>query len=243
MKKSVASTSFAWARKNSLQVGPARRGAGGNAFALGERTGVLMASMPIEASTASNDEVNLVAVASQDVGDGALRYRDAKLLRRCQVAPGEKQGLSVDDTWVLGLVVAVASVHDRDRSAFISSRRQRSGKPERRENDILEARHRADPVAREGEDINAHSMTDIGRPAQVNPEGRLTISPRRHQVIRSARVEEAGTEAGNDVSALVLERHRWHRDKHVVGEESHEHVKFSGFPRLRELGHDRILSW
>ena len=60
VKKSVATMPLAWARRNSVQVGPARRGAGRK------------------------------PMASQDIGDAALGDRDAELLQLAddaQVAP------------------------------------------------------------------------------------------------------------------------------------------------------------
>ena len=51
----------------------------------------------------------------------------------------------------------------------------------------------------------------------------------------------AGAEAAHDVSPLVFERHRWHRDEDIVREKSHQRVEIGGLPRADELRHDRIL--
>ena len=55
-----------------------------------------------------------------------------------------------------------------------------------------------------------------GRGAQVGAERRLAVGPRRHEVEPPPRDEDALEEAGRDVPALVLERHRRHRHEHVV---------------------------
>lgn len=62
---------------------------------------------------------------------------------------------------------------------------------------------------------------------------------RRHSDLTGA--EDAGVEAGDDVSALVFEGHRWHRDEDVLGQQSHQRVEVGGLPRLDELRHDRLL--
>src|SRR5438876_5954595 len=59
-------------------------------------------------------------------------------------------------------------------------------------------------------------MADAAGGAQVGSERRLTVGSRRHEVEPPARAEDAGAEAGNDVSALVFKRYRWHRDEDVV---------------------------
>src|ERR1700732_3753192 len=99
---------------------------------------------------------------------------------------------------------AAYALYDRPLSA-----RERSREPEPWERAVLEAGHGADPVAGEGEDVEAGPVADAGRGAQVGSEGRLTVGSRRHQVEPAARVEQAGAEAGHDVSALVFEGHRW----------------------------------
>ena len=65
-----------------------------NAFALGERTGVMMASMPIEESTAPNDEVRLVLGAADEEAETTTlpfdtRYPASSVLRRCAGGPSE----------------------------------------------------------------------------------------------------------------------------------------------------------
>ncbi len=84
-------------------------------------------------------------------------------------------------------------------------------------------------------------MADAGRGAQVCSERRLAVGSRPYEVEPSARVEEVGKEAGHDVSALVFERHRWHRDENVVRQKGHQRVEIGGLVRADELRDHRIL--
>jgi hypothetical protein len=54
----------------------------------------------------------------------------------------------------------------------------------------------ADPVAGEGEDVEAGAVADAGGRAQVGAERRLAVDWRGHEVEPAARVEQAGAEAG-----------------------------------------------
>jgi hypothetical protein len=121
------------------------------------------------------------------------------------------------------------------------SARERSRQPKPWEHGVLKAGHGADPVAGEGEDVEADPVADAGRGAEVGPERWLTVGSRWHEVEPAARAEEAGTEAAHDVSALILEGHRWHRDEDVVGQKGHQRVEIGGLPRAYELRHDCIL--
>src|SRR5215211_6668413 len=121
------------------------------------------------------------------------------------------------------------------------SARERSRQPKPWEHGVLKAGHGADPVAGEGEYVQADPVADADRGAQVGPERRLTVGSRWHQVEPAARAEEAGAKAGHDVAALVLEGHRWHRDEDVVGQKGHQCVEIGGLPRADELRHDCIL--
>ena len=89
--------------------------------------------------------------------------------------------------------------------------------------------------------IEAGPVADAVGGAQVGAERRLTVGSRRHEVEPAARAEDAGAEAGHDVSALVFERHRRHRHEDVVGQQGHQRVEIGGLPRADELRHDRIL--
>ena len=102
--------------------------------------------------------------------------------------------------------------------------RERSRQPKPWEHGVLKAGHGADPVAGEGENVQADPVADAGRGAQVGPERWLTVGSRWHEVEPAARAEEAGAEAGHDVAALVLEWHRWHRDEDVVGQQGYQRV-------------------
>jgi hypothetical protein len=113
--------------------------------------------------------------------------------------------------------------------------RERSGKPEPWEHGVVEAGHGANPVAGEGEDEQAGPVADAaGAGAKVGPERRLTIRPRRHEVMRSA-AEDAGAEAGHDVAALVFEGNWWHGDADIGGEQGDQRVDIAGLVRADEF--------
>jgi AcrR family transcriptional regulator len=99
--------------------------------------------------------------------------------------------------------------------------RERSGQAERWQDAVLEPGHGADLVAGQGEHVQAGPVADAGRGAQVGAERGLAVGSRRHQVEPAARAEQAGTEAGHDLPALVLKGHRRHRDEHVAGQQDH----------------------
>src|SRR5262249_21370056 len=71
---------------------------------------------------------------------------------------------------------------------------QRSRQPDPAEHAVVEAGQRADPVAGEGEDVQAGPVADAGRGTQVGPERRLAVGSRRDEVEPAARAEEAGAE-------------------------------------------------
>src|SRR5271156_4366232 len=106
----------------------------------------------------------------------------------------------------------------RTREKCLSAR-ERSREREEGEDAVLEAGHGPDPVASERENVEADPVADAGGATQVGPERRLTVRPCPHQVEPSTRVEEACAEAGHDVSSLISERHRRHRDESVLREE------------------------
>ena len=83
-------------------------------------------------------------------------------------------------------------------------------------------------------------MPDAVRGAQVRPERRLPVGTCRNEVEPAAGGEDAPAEASYGVSALVLERHRRHRDKDVIGQEDHERVEICGLVRADEPRHDRV---
>src|SRR5262245_25473467 len=99
---------------------------------------------------------------------------------------------------------------------------------------MVEAGDGADSVAGEGEDEEAGPAAHAGRGAQVEPERRLTIRSRRHEVIRPARAEEAGVEAGHEVAALVFEGNGWHGDGNIGGEQGDQRVDIAGPVRADE---------
>src|SRR5262249_17063884 len=76
---------------------------------------------------------------------------------------------------------------------------------------------------------------------QVGAERGLAVGAGGDEVEPAARGEQAGAEAGDDVSAFVSEGHRRHRDEHVVGQQGHQRVEGGGFPRAGELGHERVF--
>jgi hypothetical protein len=78
-------------------------------------------------------------------------------------------------------------------------------------------------------------VADAGGAVQVGPERRLAVGSRRDEVEPPARAEEAGTEAGHDVSSLVFEGHRWHRDEDVGGQQGHQRVEIGGLPARTNL--------
>src|SRR5208282_2071096 len=81
------------------------------------------------------------------------------------------------------------------------SARERSRQPEPWEDAVVEPGHGADPVAGKGEHVEAHPVADAVRGAQVGSERRLAVGSRWHEVEPAARAEQAGAEAGHDVSA------------------------------------------
>src|SRR5260370_5285243 len=122
------------------------------------------------------------------------------------------------------------------------SARERRRQPEPWEHAVIEAGDGADPVAGEGEDEEAGSVADAaGRGAQVRRERRLTIGSRRHEVMRSARADDAGVEAGHGVAALVFEGNWWHGDEDVGGEQGEQRVDIRGVVRADELCDKRLL--
>jgi hypothetical protein len=64
-------------------------------------------------------------------------------------------------------------------------------------------------------------MADAVGGAQVCTERRLTVGSCRDEVEPAPCAEDVGAEAGHDVSARVVERHRRHRYEDVVGEQDH----------------------
>jgi len=92
-----------------------------------------------------------------------------------------------------------------------------------------------------GKDVEADPAADAVGGSQLNPERRLNVGSRPHEFEPAARAEDAGAEAGNEVSALVFEGRRWHRAEDVVRQKSHQRVEIGGLPRAYELRHDRIL--
>src|SRR6516164_4655840 len=98
---------------------------------------------------------------------------------------------------------------DRCRSLSLlqgwSPGRERSRQPEPRQHAGLEAGHAADPVAGQGEHVEAGRVADSGRAAQIGPERGLAVGSGRYEVEPAARAELAGPVAGHGVSALVSE--------------------------------------
>jgi hypothetical protein len=80
---------------------------------------------------------------------------------------------------------------------------ERSRQPEPWEHTVLETGQGTDQIPGEGEDVEAHPVADAVGGARVCSERRLTVSSRRHEVEPPARSEDAGAEAGHDVTALA----------------------------------------
>src|SRR6185436_3992879 len=80
---------------------------------------------------------------------------------------------------------------------------ERSRQPEPWEHAGVETGDGADPVAGEGQDQEARAVADAGRGAEVGPERRLTVGPRRYEVEPPAGTDHARVEASHDVAALV----------------------------------------
>ena len=109
-------------------------------------------------------------------------------------------------------------------------------KPEPWVHVVLEASHGADPVAGEGEDEHAGAVADAIGTAEVGAEGWLAVSSRRDEVESPAWAEDAGAEAGDDISPLVFEGHGWHRHEDVVGEQGDDGVEVRGLVGVDERG-------
>src|SRR5215207_1436178 len=116
------------------------------------------------------------------------------------------------------------------RSAVdLISRPQRSSplrklprQPEPREHGVLESGQGTDAIAGEREDEEADSVARAAGVAEVGAEGRLPVRPRRHEVEAAPGVEDGSEESRRRIASLVLERHRRHRDEHVIGEQCDE---------------------
>jgi len=89
--------------------------------------------------------------------------------------------------------------------------------------------------------VEADPLTATVGGVQVDPERQLTVRSCACEAEPSARAEDAGAEAGHDISALVFEGHRRHRDEDVVGQKGHERLEIGGLIRADELRYDRIL--
>src|SRR6266542_1909001 len=146
---------------------------------------------------------------------------------------------------LLGYLVSVLA-RSRPRHGAHSesclSARERSRQPEPWEHALVEAGDRADPVAGEGEDVEAGPVADAaGGGPNVDPERRLAIRPRRHEIKRPARAEDAGVEAGHDVAALVFEGNGRHRDEDIGGEQGDQRVDIAGLVRADEPCGERLF--
>ena len=101
-------------------------------------------------------------------------------------------------------------------------------------------------------------MAQIRSPASVRTmrptPWRTSVGPRRYapnagcplalvgdEVKPPAGAEQVGEEARHHVSALVLERHRWHRDEDVVSQQGHHRVEVGGLVGPDERRHDGVL--
>jgi mycothiol synthase len=102
-------------------------------------------------------------------------------------------------------------------------------------------RHRADPVAPEGQHDQPGGVPNTGRGAQVGSERRLAAGACQRRVGSPARGEQSAAELGNLVATFVFERHRRHTDEGVVGQQGHHSVKIGGGVSAHELRHDRLL--
>jgi hypothetical protein len=144
-----------------------------------------------------------------------------------------------DVSFVVGSGIDLAGAPHRPTAR--SSVRERLRQPEPWEHTAVEARHGADPIAGEGKDEEAGTMTEAtGRGAKVGPERRLTIRPRRHEVVPSA-ANEGRAEAADDVAAVVFERNWWHGDADIGGEQGNQRVDITGLPCANELSGERLL--
>jgi len=118
--------------------------------------------------------------------------------------------------------------------------REGSRQAEYGEDSVFEAGHGADSVAGESEDEEAGSVDSAGG-VSVDPECRLTVGSRRHQFESLYRAENECEETGHDVSALVFQRHWWHRHEDVIGQQSDQRFDVGGFVGADELRHDSVL--
>jgi hypothetical protein len=78
--------------------------------------------------------------------------------------------------------------------------------------------------------------------ANVEPEGQLTIGPRRYEVEPAAVTEsDGGEEVRYSVTAVIFEGDRRHRESGVVGEQSDQQVDVAGLVGAGELGDKSLL--
>src|SRR5262249_23391184 len=92
------------------------------------------------------------------------------------------------------------------------------------EHTAVKAGHDADPIAGEAENEKAGPVADAsGGGTKVGSERRLTVRPRRHEVVRSV-AHETGTEARHDVAAAVLEGNGRHGHADIGGEQGDQRV-------------------
>ena len=69
----------------------------------------------------------------------------------------------------------------------------------------------------------------------------LAVRPRRHEVVGPARPDDGGAESGDGVAAGVLERHRRHRHRDVLGEQVDECRDVGGLVGTDEPRDERAL--
>ncbi len=84
-------------------------------------------------------------------------------------------------------------------------------------------------------------MAHAGRRAQVDAERGLTVGARGHQLEPTARVEQAGAETDDEISARIAERHRRHVDERVLGQQRDQGVQVGRLPGPGELRYQRAF--
>ena len=113
---------------------------------------------------------------------------------------------------------------------------------EPRQHRVLESGQGADAIAGKREDEEADAVARAAGVAEVGAEGRLPVRPRRHEVEAAAGVEDGTEEPRRRLATLVLERHRRHRDEHVVGEQRDEGREVGRLVGVGELRSERGFS-
>src|SRR5215471_10970582 len=106
-----------------------------------------------------------------------------------------------------------------------------SGKPEARQDGVVEPRDGADTIAGERDHEEAEGVRHLrDRIAKVDAEGRLTVGTSGNEAVAAALSEgDGGEEPAGQVSSLVFQWDRRHPHPRVVGHQGNDGVDVAAF--------------